>query len=52
VPREDPISELLASDEPIECQESHWQGRRSDLSRLTNPDGSVELVCPNCEQAH
>ena len=47
-----PDATRLTSDEPFECQEYHWQGRQRDLVRATNDDGSVELLCPRCEQAH
>jgi predicted RNA-binding Zn-ribbon protein involved in translation (DUF1610 family) len=52
MPDEEAISVILTSDEPFECQECHWEGRRSDLSRAPSPDGSVELDCPRCGQAH
>ena len=52
MPDEDAISVILTSDEPFECQECHWKGRRADLSRAPNLDGSVELDCPRCGQAH
>jgi hypothetical protein len=37
--------------EPFECQECHWKGMRSALSRFENEDGSIELACPSCDQA-
>jgi hypothetical protein len=52
VPDERSIEAVLASDEPFDCQECHWQGRRLDLVRIDNDDGSTELLCPSCEQAH
>ena len=50
MPDEDQIAAILASDEAFECQECHWEGRSYDLLRVLNDDGSVALVCPNCEQ--
>lgn len=52
VPDEQRIAEVLASEEPLECQECHWQGPQRELVRVQNDDGSVELACPRCEQAH
>jgi len=49
---ESSIHDVIASDEPFECQECHWRGPRRSLERIDNPDGSVELACPNCGQAH
>jgi hypothetical protein len=46
------IEAVLASNEPFECQECHWRGRRSELIRVADDDGSVELLCPQCDQAH
>jgi len=52
MPDENQIAPILASDEAFEYQECHWQGRNYDLLRALNDDGSVALVCPNCEQDH
>jgi hypothetical protein len=52
VPDEHLIADVLASEEPFECQECHWQGKQRDLVRVENDDGSVEIACPRCEQAH
>jgi hypothetical protein len=46
------FARVLTSSEPFECQECHWQGSRSELRRVANEDGSIELLCPSCEQAH
>src|SRR5215213_1859982 len=45
--RESFTHDAIASDEPFECQECHWRGQRASLARVANPDGSVELACPN-----
>jgi hypothetical protein len=52
VPDEHLIADVLSSEEPFECQECHWQGKQRDLMRVENDDGSVEIACPRCEQAH
>ena len=49
MPDEDAISVILTSDEPFECQECHWKGRRADLS-LPRTDPS-SLIAP-VPQAH
>jgi len=38
--------------EPFQCQECHWRGKSSELIRVPNDDGSLELQCPQCKQAH
>jgi NAD-dependent SIR2 family protein deacetylase len=52
VPDEERIAAILGSPDAFECQECHWEGRNCDLLRAANDDGSVDLVCPNCDQAH
>jgi predicted RNA-binding Zn-ribbon protein involved in translation (DUF1610 family) len=52
VPDAEQIEAILASGEPFECQECHWHGRRSELTRVVDDDGSVELLCPQCDQAY
>jgi hypothetical protein len=46
------IASVITSTEPMECQECHWKGQASELRRVTSENGTVELLCPSCEQAH
>ena len=52
MPDEQPIAAILTSDTPFECQECHWEGPQRELERVDSDDGSVEIACPQCEQAH
>jgi hypothetical protein len=38
VPDEQRIADVLASEEPFECQECHWQGQQRELVRVENDD--------------
>jgi hypothetical protein len=49
--REFQIRAVLASRESFECQECHWRGSQSELTRAENA-GGTELACPSCGQAH